>query len=95
MKFVVLDIDDVKNTRIEAQDLIGETECCLAEIVTARGSLFNREIVHPQSKKRNGVLVVRSEETTTVDAMVGFNIRAMNLDKKDWFGSSGMSHALG
>lgn len=63
-------------------------QCVLAEIITARGSLFNRDIVNPQTRAKSGLIIVRSEEVSNVNATVKFNIKAMHLDKKDWFGSS-------
>jgi hypothetical protein len=90
IKLVVIDIDDRTTSRLEVQELIGECQTTLAEIITSRGSIFTRAIVHPNMPNdRRGTVSVRSEEVSKIDAVVHFNIRASKLEKKDWFGSSG------
>ncbi|KAL0481100.1 hypothetical protein AKO1_012868 [Acrasis kona] len=93
-RFVVIDIDDKTTTNADKQDFIGQIDCTLAEIVTFRGSLFRKELfdpTHPNDNKR-GEIAIRSEQVSVQNALITFTngLRAEKLDKKDFFGTSGM-----
>jgi hypothetical protein len=89
LKFVVVDIDNEKSSRIEDQDLIGEMVCTLGEIVGAKGQLIVKPLIYPQNNSRkNGYIQVRAEEVEGVNHSVQFQFSAAKLDKKDFFGSS-------
>jgi hypothetical protein len=59
IRLLVADIDNTRNVRVEEQDIIGDAECTLAEIITARGSLFNRSLAYGQHKNRGTIIVSR------------------------------------
>ena len=89
LRFVVVDIDNKSSTRVEDQDLIGEMECSLGEIVGARGSSISRKLVIPRNpNKIRGFIHIRAEEVDGVNDLVHLQISSTNLDKKDWFGKS-------
>ncbi|KAL0479669.1 hypothetical protein AKO1_010951 [Acrasis kona] len=87
-KFLVLDIDNFATTNVSAQDLIGEHECPLANIVTYRGMYTQTLVMKQNPNERRGEIIIRSEQVSNVQADVTFNLSVSKLDKKDWFGSS-------
>ncbi len=91
IRLLVVDVDSGKNVKAEEQEVLGEVECTLAEIITARGSLFNKPLTYGNHKNR-GSVIVRSEEVSNSSGIIQFKLSASKLDKKDFFGSSGIRH---
>ncbi|KAL9649914.1 hypothetical protein ABK040_011387 [Willaertia magna] len=87
LKFVVVDIDNEKSKNVNDQDLIGEMQCTLAEIVGSKGGRIMKPLIHPHHLNR-GYISVRSEEVQGVNDVVSLKLSATSLDKKDWFGKS-------
>jgi len=87
LKFVIVDIDDFKSVDLSKQDLIGEVECTLGDIVGSRGRRLIRKIKH-SSRHNNGLLIVSAHEVQTSKFEVTLKCSARHLDKKDFFGKS-------
>jgi hypothetical protein len=60
----------------------------LGEVVGSRGQRLTRKLTGVSG---NGVVSVQAEEQTDMNAVVRFWFAGKNLDKKDFFGSSGTS----
>ena len=89
LKFLVLDVDDVKSTKVEDQDIIGEMECKLAEIIGSRGSMLTKELIYTKdSSRKNGMICVTAEEIKNEKYDLTFRFSCKGLDKKDFFGKS-------
>ena len=86
LKFVVVDVDD-ETGRIESQDLIGEVETTLGDVVAS--SEFREEIkLKDRPKEKRGVLIVTSEEVKQSQSDIVLEFSATKVDKKDFFGKS-------
>eukprot|EP01080_Neovahlkampfia_damariscottae_P004598 gene4598-7980_t len=89
LKFLVLDVDDVKSSKIEDQEVIGEIECKLAEIIGSRGSMLTKDLIYPKDKSRkNGLICVTADEVKNEKYDLTFRFSCKGLDKKDFFGKS-------
>lgn len=91
LRFVVVDIDNEKSSKIEDQDLIGEAYCTVGEIVGAKGSQLTKELMIPNNpnhhaKQKRGYLQIRAEEVQGVNDEVVIKVRAKQLDAKGWWG---------
>lgn len=74
---------DTKTTTLKGQDLIGEVECSLAEIMTFQGT----EIVKTLPKKA-GSLCITGQEISGCKEVATILFSGEKLDKKDTFGKS-------
>jgi hypothetical protein len=89
LKFLVLDVDDPKSTSITDQEVIGEMECKLAEIIGSRGSMLSKDLVYSKDKTRkNGQICVTAEEIKNENYDITLRFSCKGLDKKDFFGKS-------
>eukprot|EP01119_Soliformovum_irregulare_P011920 TRINITY_DN3051_c0_g1_i1.p1 TRINITY_DN3051_c0_g1~~TRINITY_DN3051_c0_g1_i1.p1 ORF type:complete len:604 (+),score=195.97 TRINITY_DN3051_c0_g1_i1:84-1895(+) len=86
LRFLVVDIDE-PNGPLEKQDVIGELECKVSDIVTAREGVFNGELRHSSSTKR-GFITVQAEEVKEHREEFRLRFSGIHLDKKDLFGKS-------
>eukprot|EP00761_Pharyngomonas_kirbyi_P013694 gb/GECH01013723.1/.p1 GENE.gb/GECH01013723.1/~~gb/GECH01013723.1/.p1 ORF type:complete len:527 (+),score=120.13 gb/GECH01013723.1/:1-1581(+) len=86
LKFIVYDIDYDKGP-LDRNDLIGEVNSTVAEVVTAPNQNFQRPIKH--SGANHGTLIVRSEEINSENmGELILEMAATKLPKMDWFGKS-------
>ena len=85
LKFVVVDVDD-STGHIDSQDLIGEVETTLGDVVSS--SEFREEIKLKGKKEKRGILIVTNEEIKQSQSDITFEFSATKLDKKDFFGKS-------
>jgi len=86
MKFVVVDIDRPIDSLV-GQDMVGDVQLALSDIVGSRAQSASRKILHP-IRPENGILIIRAEEIKDMQMNVKFNISATHLDKKDFLGKS-------
>ncbi|XP_053377222.1 copine-8-like isoform X1 [Mercenaria mercenaria] len=84
LKFEIYDVDS-KSSRLSDHDFLGRMECTLGEVV-ATGGNFERPLQGPT--KNNGKIIVRSEELGSNKEVIHMQMKANNLDKKDFFGKS-------
>eukprot|EP00897_Mesotaenium_endlicherianum_P006255 jgi/Mesen1/5658/ME000286S04866 len=97
--FRIFDVDTSKYTgtardvEVGQLQVLGEAECLMVEIVTAKNQTLNLEL-QPSKDGRSasramlGSLRVQAEEIAMANALVTMQMRAVNLDKKDFFGKS-------
>ncbi|KAL7751810.1 hypothetical protein RI367_002810 [Sorochytrium milnesiophthora] len=80
LRFLVLDIDNDKSSRIEDQDSIGSVELTLAAIVSARSRLVERRLAPATNRIADaGSIVIQAEELSDSKKLVKLRLSAFNL----------------
>lgn len=88
LRFVILDVDNSKSSRVSDQEIIGQHECRLAEIVSS-GQCYTKPLQNPTSKLiKSGTISIICEEIHNTLDKVSITVSGRHLDKKDWFGKS-------
>eukprot|EP00043_Microstomoeca_roanoka_P012913 m.125628 g.125628 ORF g.125628 m.125628 type:complete len:462 (-) comp15625_c0_seq7:532-1917(-) len=87
LKFEVYD-EDEQGGPLSHQDYLGEVEVTLGRIMGEYHGTFTQVLNDRTGKRSRGSITVIAEETTKSSGVVQFNIRATNVDKKDFFGKS-------
>ncbi|XP_070784065.1 copine-3-like isoform X2 [Enoplosus armatus] len=85
LRFEVYDIDS-DNCSLQDADFLGELECTLGQIVSSR-KLTRPLVMKDKSPAGKGTITICAEERTD-NRVVGFEVAARKLDKKDFFGKS-------
>ena len=83
LRFAVYDIDS-SSSSLSDQDLLGQIDVSLAEVVSNQSKAFKRKL----EGKSSGEIQIISEEVSSSREHVTFVFHAKDLDKKDFFGKS-------
>ena len=89
VRFVCFDVDDL-NGALEKQDLIGEADFSLGEIVSAESQSVTKELKLPAHPGRGhrGYICVVAEIVAETSSSAFISLSGEKLDKKDLFGKS-------
>lgn len=88
LRFLCYDVDN-SSADLTKQDFIGEFQCKLADIVTAKQKTLSRPLKHPKhpNSKRGNITII-AEEVLQLTQQFTFRFAGKHLDKKDLFGKS-------
>lgn len=87
LKFEVYDIDsEIK--KLTNQEFIGYTEITLGSIIGEHGGKFSGKLLNRKNKQLKSILEISAEELRENKEKITFQVRGINLDKKDFFGKS-------
>ncbi|KAJ5073836.1 copine [Anaeramoeba ignava] len=88
LKFVVYHVVSEKKP-LSQQRVIGEAECMLSQLVSARTGAFTKDLTHPSKPNQSrGKINIFCEEVRAMSYIAKFRFCAKKLDKKDFFGKS-------
>jgi Ca2+-dependent lipid-binding protein len=89
-KVMIFDCDDVKSGDLSKHDFLGFVEFTLAELVTTPGQVLHKNLLDKNGKliRKNCVITVKGEESSSSKDIIKLSLRAEKLDKKDLFGKS-------
>ena len=87
LKFEVYDIDS-ETKKLTNQEFIGYTEITLGSIIGEHGGKFSGKLLNRKNKQLKSILEISAEELRENKEKITFQVRGINLDKKDFFGKS-------
>ena len=87
LKFEVYDIDS-ETKKLTNQEFIGYTEVTLGNIIGEHGGKFSAKLLNRKNKKLKSIIEISAEELRENKEKITFQVRGINLDKKDFFGKS-------
>jgi hypothetical protein len=93
IKLTFYDSDDESKKaadNLKKHDYLGHCEFLLGDLVSAPGQTLHMPILNKKNKpaKKDCVVTVRGEETSSSKDLLKIAFRAEKLDKKDFFGKS-------
>ena len=86
-KFKVYDIDS-ETKKLTNQEFIGYTEITLGSIIGEHGGKFSGKLLNCKNKQLKSIIEISAEELGENKEKITFQVRGINLDKKDFFGKS-------
>ncbi|KAJ6818434.1 putative protein BONZAI 1 [Iris pallida] len=94
MVFQVYDIDSqfhnlpVKMLKLDEQQILGEANCLLSEIITKSTRSLTLKLVHREHSQKSGDITVHAEECVASKTMAEMVFRCEDLENKDLFSKS-------